>query len=819
MFPSSLAGAVFVTVALLVTGPDQPGSPERGYQRALAKLRQGAFDQSLRDTQRAEARWRRRPDSEWNCKFRLLEAEILLEKADIGRARELLETDAAACRRNTRVEVHRRVLLARLRIRSDPAGALKLLEEARRTAEAAGLAGARAEVDLLRGQLLARTSLDQAEEAFRSAQRFALAERDTYQSAAAANNLGLIQQRRSRCDAAIVHFDQALRVWHEVGADQLSAATANNLGLCYSELGNFDKAMEYRQEAMRLVKPSPRLAEVLGETGRLYLVKEQPRDAIPYLRRALEAAREYNSPAETARWATNLATAFRQLGDWNAAEAANNEALALKPDPRSVPSLELNRAAIAAGRGRFEEARDTFQRIIASNPNSPAIRWQGYDGLAQVWLALGDWTRAATSFEDGIAVVESNRSELRGADHKITFLSRLIRFYRVYVDALMDRGLAFRAAEVADSSRARMLSEGLTPEQTSEGAPRGPKALQDLARRSGGTWLSYWIAPRRSFLWVVTPKEIRSFILPPEAEITKAVEHYRTLTERSVYDPMQDQTGVGKWLFQALVGPARDAGLIADRVVIVPDGPLHLLNFETLPVPGGKPRYWIEDVLMAVAPSFEICARPSGAGKTASQTMLIIGNAEGAGVDYPPLPHAATEISRLHERFAGRSTVIAGAKADPRAYFAAQPKRYSIIHVAAHGEANRRSPLDSALILSPGESGFKLYARDIVSAPLDAELVTISACRSSGARAYAGEGLVGLARAFLQAGSRAVIAGLWDVSDQSTSVLMDRMYEGIAGHAGSAESLRQAKLALLRNSYPKPYYWGPFQFYTRSAEF
>ena len=104
----------------------------------------------------------------------------------------------------------------------------------------------------------------------------------------------------------------------------------------------------------------------------------------------------------------------------------------------------------------------------------------------------------------------------------------------------------------------------------------------------------------------------------------------------------------------------------------------------------------------------------------------------------------------------------------------------SMIHIAAHGEANRRSPLDSALILSPGDRGFKLYARDVMQVPLRADLVTISACRSSGARTYAGEGLVGLARAFLQAGAGSVIAGLWDLPDQSTSEMMDRMYQQIA---------------------------------------
>lgn len=818
MLSSSLIGAVLVAASLVVLGPGQPAgsSPQRGYARAVAKLRQGEFDESLRDAELAHARWGRSADGEWACRFRLLEAEILLEKAEDGRARELLETDPEDCRRNTRTEIHRLVLLAKLRTRQrDLKGAFSLLENAGRTADAAGLPGARAEVEVLRGQLVARTSLDKAEDAFRVAQRLALADHDLFQYGAATNNLGMVQHRRSRCDAAISYFDQALRVWRDLRADQLSAATVSNLGLCYTELGNFDKALEYRQEALRLVKPSPWWAEVLGETGRLYLVKNQPREAVPYLQRALEAAKRFNTQT-AARWAGNLATAFHEIQDWDAAEAANREALRLGPDPITLANLELNRAAIAAARGQHAEARDIYQNTIAANPNNAVIQWQGNAGLAHAWLALGDWTRAAAAFEEGIHVVESSRSELKGADHKMTFLSRLIRFYRDYVDALMDRGLVLRAAEVADSSRARVLAEGLTPDRAPE--PVRGKSLQELARQSGSVWLSYWIAPRRSFLWVVTPRETRSFILPPEAEITKAVDAYRALVERSVYDPMRSQSEVGKWLFQNLVGAARDEGLIGDRVVVVPDGPLHLLNFETLPVSGPTPHYWIEDALLSVAPSFEICARQLAAGKNAPTSMLVIGNADGAGSDYPRLPHAETEIANVRHRFPGPSTtVVSGGKADPAAYFAVHPERYSMIHVAAHGEANRRSPLDSALILSPGDKGFKLYARDIMGTALDADLVTISACRSSGARAYAGEGLVGVARAFLQAGARSVIAGLWDVADHSTSLLMDRMYERIAAGSGAAEALREAKLSLLRDQYPKPYYWGPFQLYTRRS--
>ena len=386
------------------------------------------------------------------------------------------------------------------------------------------------------------------------------------------------------------------------------------------------------------------------------------------------------------------------------------------------------------------------------------------------------------------------------------------------MDALIDRNLDMRALEVADSSRARVLAEGLSRQQNLPEKVRGATELQDLVRRSGSTWISYWVAPRRSFLWVVTGSGIRTFVLPPEAEIARAVEEYRGFIEGAMRDPMKTQSEAGRWLFDELVAKPQAQVSFGARVVIVPDGPLHQLNFETLPVYEGRPRYWIEDLTLAVAPSFEICLRQIPRGAVLPRSLLIMGNPESSGAEFPKLPYAAEEITSLSRRFPGPATrILAGPEARPEAYLSAQPGRFSMIHIAAHGEANRISPLDSALILSPGERGVKLYARDVMEVPLQADLVTISACRSSGARTYAGEGPVGLARAFLQAGAASVIAGLWDVADSSTFEIMDRMYEHIAAGITPAESLRRAKISFLRSTYSKPYYWGPFQFYTRRS--
>jgi CHAT domain-containing protein len=123
------------------------------------------------------------------------------------------------------------------------------------------------------------------------------------------------------------------------------------------------------------------------------------------------------------------------------------------------------------------------------------------------------------------------------------------------------------------------------------------------------------------------------------------------------------------------------------------------------------------------------------------------------------------------------------------------------------------------VILSGPAEKSRLFARDVMTVPLSAELVTISACRSAGGKIYAGEGMVGFAWAFLRAGARNVIGGLWDVSDRSTEQLMSGLYAQIAARSDVPTALREAKLALIHagGTYAKPFYWAPFQLYVASA--
>jgi CHAT domain-containing protein len=343
--------------------------------------------------------------------------------------------------------------------------------------------------------------------------------------------------------------------------------------------------------------------------------------------------------------------------------------------------------------------------------------------------------------------------------------------------------------------------------------------FQETARQLDAAILFYWLGPARSYLWKVTSRGVELHELPSELEISEQAEAYlaRILQGR---DPIAEGAPEPEWLYRTLVGPASLAA--GSRVVFVPDGVLHQLNPETFVVPSPKPHYWIEDVTLTTAPSVSILgARGRVAPPRESvRQILLIGDPEPVGAEFPRLVHARGELERIAGEFPlAMRAVYTGSTAEPAAYRASEPGRFAYIHFAAHAQANRQVPLESAVILSPRNDLSKLYAREIVGLPLRAELVTLSACRGAGAREFAGEGLVGLTWAFLSSGAGNVIAGLWNVEDASTADLMTGLYGRLAKGEGPAEALRQAKLELRRAdpAYAKPYYWAPFVTYTRGS--
>ncbi|HMW03237.1 MAG TPA: CHAT domain-containing protein, partial [Acidobacteriota bacterium] len=144
---------------------------------------------------------------------------------------------------------------------------------------------------------------------------------------------------------------------------------------------------------------------------------------------------------------------------------------------------------------------------------------------------------------------------------------------------------------------------------------------------------------------------------------------------------------------------------------------------------------------------------------------------------------------------------------------------YRMLHFATHGVFNRQTPELSGLILSQvnrngePENGF-LSLTDVFNLRLNADLVVLSACQTALGKDYWGEGMVGLTRGFLYAGTNRVMSSLWMVDDSATSELMAEFYRRMLGkdRLSPAAALRAAQLRMLsRPNRKHPFYWAAFQ--------
>jgi len=784
------------------------------FDEARLAARRGELSEARTLAERGLAR--AQPDSEWDWTFRFLRGEILLLQHQTPEVAPLVSAAVPASPRFDRFRARQKFLEALVqRSENRFADALATLETARQLAPDAG--DVQFDIDWLDGQLRMRLGRwSEAETRLAAFIARAEAAGDRFQQARALNDLGMGGVARGRWDEALARFERVLS-FEDLESLSIYSAALSNAGICYFRLGEYERALETQRRSVALhTNRGTRadFAQAVGGLGITYMMQGDTKGGMPFLRQALTIAKESNLQRDAAVWAGNVASANIELGEWDAAARFNDEARTLRiaTGTGNLFHNTLNAAQIAQGRGELEQAARLFDEVLADTKADPMARWSAHSGLAGVALARSDPDKAAKHFEAALDTIEKTRAELLRTDYRLSFMTRLIQFYQSYVDALVDQGRGERALEVSESSRGRVLGErnGLTPPARTSAA-----ALRQVAARSQSVFLSYWLGANRSYVWVVTASNVQTLPLPPAAEIDTLVRQYRATVSNTLADPLASSGTAGDRLYQLLVEPVLPWIPPGTRIVVAADGALHGINLETLPVPGARRHYWIEDVEIQTTPALSMLTAASAPKRASS--LLLFGDPAPRAPEFPALKYAAAEIANVSKHFAADAvTAYQGDRASPAAYKTAAPDRFTFVHFTAHAAANLESPRVWAVILTGPDAAYKLYARDVAALPLRAELVSVSACRSAGERSYSGEGLIGFSWAFLRAGASRVIAGLWDVDDRSTVELMDRLYARIAAGDTAARALREAKLSLVAKggNYSKPYYWGPFQVFT-----
>ncbi|MBL9088239.1 MAG: CHAT domain-containing protein, partial [Planctomycetia bacterium] len=561
-------------------------------------------------------------------------------------------------------------------------------------------------------------------------------------------------------------------------------------------------------------------------------------ETIERSRVAFEAIGDRRGVAQ-ARQAAGLA--LEAKGDLAAARAAFEEALTLQDDlgdrPEAAGTLSFL-ARVQARAGAPAEAMDAARRCIdlAALTTRGLGAEEGVGGRRVIGLASAVGARAAVSVGDVAALLfflESGRAGalLEGLEARETLWAAAVPapLRAEEADARAAEALALaafrRAADDGDRAAARAAKAEVEAARLRLSAAvariqREAKAGADLlyprtitlpalqgALAAGEAFVAYALLEGDAVALVVTSADARIVGLGPTKTIVETVEGL------ALDDASSDPAGGLAALASRVVGPLGLPPAVT-RVLVSPSGALAHVPFAALLpdrtvayAPSGTTHAFLrrdeglrgEGVLALGDPAYDEGARSAGA----------VGR---GGLRLVRLPGTAVEATALGTR------VLLGPDATEPALVAALATRprWRALHLACHGLVDPDRPAFSSLALTPsaGDDGL-LTALEVFRTHVAADLVVLSACETGKGKIFEGEGLVGLARAFMFAGAPRVVCSLWKVDDDATRALMTRFYElwnpkpssGVAP-VPAAEALRQAQ-AFVRAQprWRHPFYW------------
>lgn len=820
-----------LAIGAATSGCHKTRAPSEIYGQIVHTVDHGDLNTSLADVDQALSR-NVGNSIEWHWRFLVLKARILISRSSFQEALDLLHRELPDSLAASDVAV-RKKLMEGIAYRNG-----QNFEKSQSSLDQA-LVLARSTQPQLEceiGKAIGELEVDenkysQADATFHRALELARKENRRDQIASLLVDLARLSTSQERFGEAIDRNQIALDLARSLDMQGLAAVILGNTAWSYAELGDFEKARSSFKEAAEA-------AEQIGQTGySLYwltgvansdIALHKSESAESLLTDTLRRARTLNDSATITTCLNALAEISLKADRLD--EAANYDQEALRMEDAgldhfgTLQSLLLD-GRIETGRRHFARAEELLENVLHDSKADTPSRWEAAARLAKLHDDQGLTKKAETEYRQSIATIDAARAAITQPELRLSFLAGGIEFYDDYIEFLIAHGRPRDALNVAELSRAQTLEEGLGPSAKGAKPSSTNSPYQQDSTSLRATFLFYWVGQKHSYLWVIQPAALTDFTLPPAPEIDAAVKSYRDAIAASK-DVVETELAAGEKLYTMLVAPAEKLITPNSRVILLPDGSLYTLNFETLIVPDPKPHFWIEDVTLTTASSLSLLTAGANRPPPSRRNLLLVGDALKATDEFEPLPEAGGEMEAVQRYFPeSNRKVLRREQATPGAYMRSNPERYSYLHFVTHGTASRLRPLDSAVILSkdPGSDSYKLYARDILTRHLNAELVTISACNGSGIRAYSGEGLVGLSWAFLRAGAHHVIGALWEVSNaQSTPELMDAFYNGLNRSEDAATALRNAKLSFLRSSsnshsvFRKPYYWAPFQLYSGS---
>ncbi|BAT55665.1 TPR domain protein [Nostoc sp. NIES-3756] len=672
--------------------------------------------------------------------------------------------------------------------------------------------------------------------------------------AVALNNIASVYLSWREQQKALNYYQQSLSLRKQLGDKLGEALTLNNIGAVYTDLAEKQKALDYFNQSLPLfeiVGNKLGLAATLNNIGKIYISLGEPQKALNNFQKSLPLYQQVGNRGGEALTLYHVATVQANQGNLDAALTQMKTVISIVEKLRTkVDSQELRTAYFATVQDYYQFYIDLLMQLHKQKPS------QGYDALA---LETSERARARSLLE---LLTEAKADIRQGVEPRLLTQEQELRQKLDAAEQRWIKLLTNKYNEAQLQALDKEISELLeqykqlqtkirttSPRYAALTQPQ-PLSLSQIQQQvldDNTLLLEYSLGEKRSYLWAVTNKSIISYELPKRAEIAAVVQKLR----RDLTTPYLTESPSLEALSQIILAPiAQQLG--NKRLLIVSDGTLEYVPFAALNIPGSrnyqpllanhevihlpsastvaflrqdnKQRQPAPQVLAVFAdPVFSrdderLQGKTKPSNLPATETIALTRAATNSDINFERLNFTRKEAEQILSLVpATKSKQAFDFNASRTIAISKELNQYQIIHFATHGILNSQNPTLSGVVLSlfdnqgTPQNGF-LRLHDIFNLNLQAELVVLSACQTGLGEEVRGEGLVGLTRGFMYAGSPRVVVSLWSVDDQATSELMAGFYKKMLKEGFKpAAALRAAQLEIWRNQkYAAPYYWAAF---------
>lgn len=665
------------------------------------------------------------------------------------------------------------------------------------------------------------------------------------------NNLGSAYSRRGRylknnkdLEISLDYYLKSLDFAHKKKNKESEIDALNNIGLVNGALGNYAIAMKYYQLAIQEIGEADYRYEACNIYSNMgYALYEMGlhQRSVEHFNKALTLAIEVGRDELLWEVYCGLGGSLESLGNEEAALACYKKAINTIDLIRSRLALDEFRAAFS--RNKLKAYESILCLLLSPDQKEEAEYDLEIANVVESAKArsfideLRLWVNASSQYDDAVhklkqddllsnmskTISQLSKPDLGEAERK-KLLARLEREEEEYT-SLLNR------IRTQDLDRTQQTLPAVVP----------ISSVQEQCLDQRTAILEYFLGETQSIGILIDEERLVVQAFPPKAEIENSVRAYLKMLSTLPGGKFMGAKAAHR-IYRELAAPFEDhISPLVEHLVIVPDGILHYLPFETLiknDENANGPKYLVELFDISYAPSVSSLFHLMQKKRPANHKKALLAIGDPAyfmrginkptgrkmhgdvlreaflmdGFEISPLPHSRKEIRRVAQCFPKEEVdILLDIKAREEAVKSKPLQGYRIIHFACHALLDEKAPMRSALVLTlddnSKEDGF-LQAREISNLSLAADLVVLSACQTGKGRIENAEGIIGLPRAFFYAGARSMLTTLWKINDKSAAEIMPSFYRHLTEGKNMARALRLAKLEMLKSSMSHPFHWG-----------